>query len=76
MFDSQKSALEAVEEMNGFEMYGKPMKVELAKTHSDETVKRKATEEQFEQHKRERLTLKGMWPPHIHACPRVLRNDH
>lgn len=58
VFDSQKSALEAVEEMNGFEMYGKPMKVELAKTHSDETVKRKATEEQFEQHKRERLTLK------------------
>jgi RNA recognition motif-containing protein len=62
VFDSQKSALQAIEEMSGFELYGKQMKVSLAKTHSDETLKRKATEEQFEQHKRERLTLKGMSP--------------
>jgi RNA recognition motif-containing protein len=62
VFDSQKSALQAVEEMSGFELYGKQMKVSMAKTHSDETLKRKATEEQFEQHKRERLTLKGMSP--------------
>jgi RNA recognition motif-containing protein len=60
VFDSQKSALEAVEEMSGFEMYGKPMRVSMAKTHSDETVKRKAPEELFEEHKRARLTLKGM----------------
>lgn len=59
VFDSEKSALEAVEEMNGFEMYGKSMKVARAKTHSDETVKRKAAD-MFEEHKRKRLMLKGM----------------
>lgn len=58
VFDSEKSTLEAVEEMNGFEMYGKVMKVSRAKTHSDETVKRKAAD-MFEEHKRKRLTLKG-----------------
>lgn len=59
VFDSEKAALEAVEEMNGFEMYGKVMRVHRAKTHSDETVKRKAPD-MFEDHKRKRLTLKGM----------------
>lgn len=59
VFDSEKSALEAVEEMNGFELYGKALKVSKAKTHSDETVKRKAAD-MFEEHKRKRLTLKGM----------------
>ncbi|OAL04132.1 RNA-binding domain-containing protein [Phaeosphaeriaceae sp. SRC1lsM3a] len=57
VFDSEKSALEAVEEMNGFELYGKALKVSKAKTHSDETVKRKAAD-MFEEHKRKRLTLK------------------
>jgi hypothetical protein len=50
--------------MNGFEMYGKVMKVHRAKTHSDETVKRKAGE-LFEDHKRKRLMLKGAWSPLI-----------
>lgn len=59
VFDSENSALEAVEEMSGFELYGKIMKVSRAKTHSDETVKRKAPE-MFDEHKRKRLMLKGM----------------
>jgi U2 small nuclear ribonucleoprotein B'' len=58
VFDSEKSTLEAVEEMSGFEMYGKVMKVSRAKSHSDETVKLKAAE-MFEEHKRKRLMLKG-----------------
>ena len=58
VFDSEKSTLDAIEEMNGFELYGKPLKVARAKTHSDETVKRKAVE-MFEEHKRKRLMLKG-----------------
>ncbi|KAF2645259.1 U2 small nuclear ribonucleoprotein B [Massarina eburnea CBS 473.64] len=57
VFDSQKSCLDAVEEMTGFEMYGKAMKVAVAKTHSDETVKAKATD-MFDEHKRKRLMLK------------------
>jgi hypothetical protein len=47
--------------MNGFEMYGKALKVSRAKSHSDETVKRKATD-MFDEHKRKRLMLKGMLP--------------
>lgn len=58
VFDSEKSCLDAVEEMNGFEMYGKIMKVAKAKTHSDATVQNKATE-MFDEHKRKRLMLKG-----------------
>ena len=58
VFDSERSALDAVEEMNGFELYGKALKVSRAKTHSDETVKRKAAD-MFEEHKRKRLMLKG-----------------
>ncbi|KAL5118161.1 hypothetical protein ACEQ8H_003996 [Pleosporales sp. CAS-2024a] len=57
VFDSEKSALEAVEEMSGFEMYGKAIKVAKAKTHSDETVKRKAAD-MFDEHKRKRLMQK------------------
>ncbi|KAH7116055.1 hypothetical protein B0J11DRAFT_510397 [Dendryphion nanum] len=57
VFDSQQSALAAVTEMDGFEMYGKVMKVSMARTHSDATVQAKA-EDMFEQHKRERLTAK------------------
>jgi U2 small nuclear ribonucleoprotein B'' len=62
VFDSEKSALDAVEEMNGFELYGKVLKVNRAKTHSDETIKRKATD-MFEEHKRKRLMQKGMLLP-------------
>ena len=57
--------------MNGFEMYGKVMKVHRAKTHSDETVKRKAPE-LFDDHKRKRLTLRGA---HLLPLLRVLRTD-
>jgi RNA recognition motif-containing protein len=68
VFDSEKSTLDAVEEMNGFELYGKVIKVAKAKTHSDETVKRK-TADMFEEHKRKRLMLKG-----THTGPEQL--DH
>lgn len=58
MFDSEKSCLDAVTEMDGFEMYGKAMRVSKAKTHSDKTVETKASE-MFDEHKRKRLMLKG-----------------
>lgn len=61
VFDSEKSTLDAVELMDGFVMHNMPMRVARAKTHSDETVKRKAPE-MFEEHKRKRLMAKGMAP--------------
>lgn len=69
VFDSEKSALEAVDEMNGFELYGKPIKVSKAKTHSDETVKRKAAD-MFDEHKRKRLMQKGAlkYPTSTYRC--------
>ncbi|KAH8704435.1 U2 small nuclear ribonucleoprotein B [Phaeosphaeriaceae sp. PMI808] len=57
VFDSEKSTLEAIDDMNDFELYGKPIKVSKAKSHSDETVKRKAPD-MFDEHKRKRLMLK------------------
>ncbi|CBX93810.1 hypothetical protein LEMA_P034840.1 [Plenodomus lingam JN3] len=60
--------------MNGFEMYGKVMKVTRAKTHSDETVKRKAAE-LFDEHKRKRLMLKGGLLPFSHP-PQLLTSAH
>ncbi|CAI6332547.1 unnamed protein product [Periconia digitata] len=57
VFDSEKSALESVELMDGFPMYGKEMKVQRAKTHSDATVKSKAAD-MFDDHKRKRLMQK------------------
>jgi RNA recognition motif-containing protein len=59
VYDAEQSAYDAALEMDGFELYGKTMKVDMAKTHSDKTLQLKATEDQFEQHKRERLTAKG-----------------
>ncbi|KAF1966021.1 U2 small nuclear ribonucleo protein B [Bimuria novae-zelandiae CBS 107.79] len=61
VFDSEKSGLgavdKAIDQMNGFEVFGKPMRVERARTPSDATVKRLAPEK-FEEHKRKRLMLK------------------
>ncbi|KAF2121491.1 U2 small nuclear ribonucleoprotein B [Lophiotrema nucula] len=58
VFDQQRSVLDAVEQMDGFEMYGKAMRVLIAKTPSDETVKRKAPGE-FDEHKKRRTISKA-----------------
>ncbi|KAF2188305.1 small nuclear ribonucleoprotein [Zopfia rhizophila CBS 207.26] len=58
VFDDPASAAQAVEDIQGFEVFGKPMQLAFARTPSDETVKRKGTEEEFEAHKRRRLTEK------------------
>lgn len=62
VFDNQESALEAINIMDEFPMYGKSMKLQLAKTHSDATVMDKASN-MYEEHKRKRQTLKGTEPP-------------
>jgi len=46
--------------VQGFEIFGKEMSLEFAKTRSDAFVKREAGEEEFESHKRRRLAEKGM----------------
>ncbi|OTB14144.1 hypothetical protein K445DRAFT_319333 [Daldinia sp. EC12] len=58
VFDRPESALQAVEEVQGFELFEKPMQVALARTRSDATVKKSGNKEEFELHQRRRLAEK------------------
>jgi len=58
VFDSVDSAAKAIEEIQDFELYDKPMRLAFAKTRSDASVKRSGDEEEFESHKRRRLAEK------------------
>jgi len=58
VFDSVESAQKAIDEVQGFELFEKPMQLAFAKTRSDATVKRIGDEEEFEQHRRRRLAEK------------------
>lgn len=60
VFDEVEGAQKAIDEVQGFELFGKEMQLAFAKTRSDATVKRQGTEEEFESHKRRRLAEKGI----------------
>ena len=59
VFDDVQAAEKAMEEVQGFELFDKPMILDYAKTRSDATVQREGGEEQFEAHRRRRLAEKG-----------------
>jgi hypothetical protein len=52
-------AQKAIDEVQGFELFDKPMQLAFAKTRSDASVKRSGDEDDFESHKRRRLAEKG-----------------
>ncbi|KAM0279816.1 hypothetical protein ACHAQH_004367 [Verticillium albo-atrum] len=58
VFDNAESAQTAIDEIQGFELFDKPMQVALAKTRSDATVRTQGSEDDFEMHKRRRLAEK------------------
>ena len=58
VFEDVDSATSAIDEIQGFEIYNKPMALEYARTRSDATVKAEGDEEEFEEHKRQRLAAK------------------
>ena len=60
MFDSVESAQKAIDEIQGFDLFEKPMQLAFAKTRSDATVKRTGDDEEFESHKRRRLAEQGI----------------
>ena len=60
VFDDTKSAERAIKEVQGFELFDKPMALDFAKTKSDATVQREGNPEEFELHKRRRLAEKGL----------------
>ncbi|KAI5201577.1 U1 small nuclear ribonucleoprotein [Aureobasidium subglaciale] len=58
VFDSVQSAENAIDEINGFELFGQSMSLDFARTRSDATVQREGTSEELEQHKRHRKAEK------------------
>ena len=59
VFDETAAAERAIKEVQGFELFDKPMVLDYAKTRSDATVEREGTSEELELHKRRRLAEKG-----------------
>lgn len=59
VFEDVESATKAIEDIQGFELFGKEMNIAYAKTRSDASVKREGGEEELEIHKRRRLAEKG-----------------
>ena len=60
VFDSPDAAERAIKEVQGFNLFEKPMVLQYAKTKSDATVQLESSEAEFEAHKRRRLAEKGM----------------
>ncbi|KAI6781761.1 U1 small nuclear ribonucleoprotein-like protein [Emericellopsis cladophorae] len=58
VFDNAQSAQDAVEEIQGFYLFDKPMKVAMARTRSDKTVELNGSAEEVESHKRHRQAEK------------------
>ncbi|KAI3549675.1 RNA recognition domain-containing protein [Colletotrichum abscissum] len=58
VFDDPEAARKAIEEIQGFELFEKPMQLALARTRSDATVKSVGNDDEFELHKRRRLAEK------------------
>lgn len=59
VFDKTEAAERAIKEIQGFELFDKPMLLDYARTKSDATVQREGSAENFETHRRRRLAEKG-----------------
>ena len=59
VFEDVEAAARAVKEVQGFELFDKPMLLDYAKTPSDATIAQNGSEEDLEMHKRRRLAEKG-----------------
>ncbi|KAI9713602.1 MAG: hypothetical protein M1820_000985 [Bogoriella megaspora] len=58
VYDDVDAAQTAIDEVQGFELFDKPMSLDFAKTKSDAIVKRDGTSQEFDAHKRRRLAEK------------------
>lgn len=92
VFDNIESASRAIDEINGFELFEKPMVLDYAKTRSDATVMKEGGSEELEAHKRRRLAEKGIYifcylrgfallglstfESHCVACRRLRQSPH
>lgn len=64
VFSSVDDAEDAMEFLQGAELFGRKLVVQFAKSKSDAVVKREGGEEALEAHKKERLAQKGMHQHH------------
>lgn len=74
VFDDTEAAERAIKEVQGFELFEKPMVLDYAKTKSDATVQKGGSSDEFEQHKRQRLAEKGS-VFHARSAKRYVRAD-
>ncbi|KAG5950523.1 hypothetical protein E4U53_004907 [Claviceps sorghi] len=58
VYDDPANATSAIDELQGFELFDKPMRLSLAKTTSDRSVELKSSPEAYEIYKRNRLAEK------------------
>ncbi|KAH8172640.1 RNA recognition motif domain-containing protein [Sarocladium implicatum] len=58
VFEKPESAQEAISEVHGFELFGKPMRCAMARTKSDKTIEQAGNAEELDAHKRHRLAEK------------------
>lgn len=59
VFDSAEAAQAAITDLQGFDLFEKPMRLAMARTRSDATIKALGNDEEFELHKRRRVAEKG-----------------
>ena len=59
IFDNPESAQHAINEVQDFELFDKPLKIAMARSRSDKTVEMKCSEEELQSHKRQRQAEKG-----------------
>lgn len=59
VFEDSEAATRAIKEVQGFELFDKPMVLDYARTKSDATVEREGNPDELEAHKRRRLAEKG-----------------
>ena len=75
VFDDPQAAERAIKEIQGFELFDKPMVLDYAKTKSDATVQKEGNADDFETHKRRRLAEKGTLSCSPSASSLNLRTD-
>lgn len=76
VFETPESAQQAIDEVQGFELFDKPMRLAMARSRSDKTIALNCNEEDLEAHKRHRTAEKGLWIPHSLCSLQSLMNRY
>ncbi len=76
VFDHPDHAATAIDEVQGFELFGKPMRLSMARTRSDKTVEMKSDANTYEAHKRHRQAEKGKRVRCRSHCGASMLNDN